>query len=249
MAQILLYKYRISMVKDISLKAIISTLFVMVSLIPVMAHAQSYESHDQIIAAVTDLINQNLDDHTDRQIIVTPLDRRLHMAKCTEALSAFINPGTKLIGKTTIGVRCAGDKPWKIYVTATVNLFKEVVIVNEPIIRGTTLSDAQIRLEKRNIASLTRGYYTVREQVIGKIAKYTLNPENIVAPSTLAMPKLVQRGKNVIIIAHTNDFTVKMSGKAMTDGHLGELIKVKNQRSQRIIQAKVIDINRVSVDI
>lgn len=226
-------------------------IYIIISLwgcIPLTSFAQPFESHENITTAAINLINDTISDYDDKTIQITPLDKRLRMAKCTKNLEAFLNAGTKLLGKSTIGVRCTGEKPWKIYISATINLFSDVVISNTPIHRGAVISKESLRTDRRNIAELHRGYYTTPDQIVGKIAKYTLNAENVITPSAVSMPKLVQRGKNVIIMAATGGIEVKMNGKAMADGHLGELIKIKNQRSQRIIQAKVIDLNLVSVD-
>ena len=105
----------------------------------------------------------------------------------------------------------------------------------------------QLRTEKRNVATLSRGYFTRLEDVVGKIARTPINKEQVISLHSLATPKLVHRGQSVTIIARSETVIVKMNGNAMSDGHLGELIKVKNLRSQRIIEAEVIDNNLVRV--
>lgn len=209
--------------------------------------AQDFEAHENIISTVNGYINKALEGIEDKKIIINPLNKDLKLIKCTQPLESFITPGVKLSGRTTIGVRCSGYKPWKIYVTAEINIFDNVVIADSYILRGSRLSAAQLRTEKRNVATLSRGYFSRPEDVIGKIAKTTISKEQVIGLHSLASPKLVRRGQNVTIVAKSDTVTVKMNGNAMADGHLGELIKVKNLRSRRIIEAEVIDNNLVRV--
>jgi len=230
-----------------NLKRLVLGCFLIAGLIPMVCTAQDVESHDNIIETAYRYINSALEGAADKEIHISPLNKNLRLHSCSQPLDAFITPGVKLSGRTTIGVRCSGSKPWKIYVTAVINIFDNVVIADAYILRGSRLAPSQLRTEKRNIATLTRGYFTKPADVIGKIAKTAINKEKVVTPYSLASAKLVQRGKNVTIVAKSDTVTVKMNGNAMSDGHMGEIIKVKNLRSHRIIDAEVIDTNLVRV--
>lgn len=214
---------------------------------PHPGQAQDFEPHTIIISTVTDYINQTLSGVKDKKIIISPLNQNLKLIRCTEPLTSFLPPGVKLSGRTTIGVRCGGHKPWKIYVTANISIFDDVVIADEYILRGSQVSASQIRTEKRNVSTLNRGYFSRPADVIGKIARIPISKEQVVTLHSLAAPKLVQRGKNVTILAKSANVTVKMNGNALSDGHLGERIKVRNLRSRRIVEAEVIDDNLVQV--
>jgi flagella basal body P-ring formation protein FlgA len=211
------------------------------------ATGQDFEAHENILATVSDYINEALKGSADKEVVIAPLNRNLRLIKCSQPLQAFITPGIALSGRSTVGVRCDGHKPWKIYVNVMINIFDKVVIADDYILRGSEISPSQLRTEKRNVAMLKRGYFTSPEEVIGKIAKSVIGKENVITPFALTAPKLVHRGKDVTIVAESGDFMVKMNGSALSDGHRGELIKVKNLRSQRVIQAEVIDDNLVKV--
>lgn len=43
------------------------------------------------------------------------------MPACS-ALEAFLPPGTRLWGTTTVGVRCVGERPWTLYLQARINV-------------------------------------------------------------------------------------------------------------------------------
>jgi len=229
------------------LKRSILVFICLYSFISKTALSQDFEDHENIISTVTSYITEALKGIADKKILVNPLNKNLKLIKCTQPLESFVTPGVKLSGRTTVGVRCNGYKPWKIYVTADISIFDDVVIADEYILRGSQITATQLRTEKRNVTTLNRGYFTRPDEVAGKIARSQISKEQVITLHSLASPKLVQRGKNVTIIAKSGTVTVKMNGNAMSDGHLGELIKVKNLRSQRIIEAEVIDNNLVKV--
>lgn len=225
----------------------LSVLIIAAFFMPLTSHAQGYESHQQIVTTATELIETLMPDINDKKISIQALDNRLLLNKCNRPLAAFLPNGSQLIGKTTIGVRCTGTKPWKVYVSANIAVYSDVIIANEFIVRGTQIRAGQIKTVKKEISEISRGYFSKNAQVVGKIAKYTLNKNAVIHTNSIARPKLVKRGKDVVIIADSGGITVRMRGTAMSDGALGDHIKIKNKRSRRIIQAEVIDSNLVRV--
>jgi flagella basal body P-ring formation protein FlgA len=60
-------------------------------------------------------------------------------------------------------------------------------------------------------------------------------------------PVLIKRGSMVILIALVGSMEVTASGQAMQDGYEGQLIRVKNVNSNKIVLGKVIEENKVQV--
>jgi len=76
----------------------------------------------------------------------------------------------------------------------------------------------------------------------GMTAKRDIKQDAVITEDMLASPKqqvLVRRNQNVLIKIDYSALTVTAIGKAMDDGKAGELIKVQNNDSKRIILAKV----------
>ena len=208
---------------------------------------RDFESHGDIIAAAKDLIEHALSSDVEAEINIAPLDIRLNLNKCDQALDAFIPAGSDLIGRTTVGVRCTGRKPWKIFVAASISIYSDVVVAVDYITRGTNIQADQVKTVKKETSLISRGYYSTPDQVVGKVAKYIINKDGIIYPSSVAKPKLVMRGKEVVILARSGEIVVKMRGKAISDGSLGDLVQIRNSRSHRIVQGEVIDSNLVQV--
>jgi flagellar basal body P-ring formation protein FlgA len=60
-------------------------------------------------------------------------------------------------------------------------------------------------------------------------------------------PRLIKRGDKIIISTMQPAFSIRMNGIAMMDGTKGQLIRVKNENSGRIISATVIEPGLVSI--
>ena len=83
--------------------------------------ASDYQSHHSIKQAVKNFLIEQVDDDTVAiRVKVGKLDKRLHLRQCELPLEVFTLPNARLIGATTVGVKCDGSKPWKLFVRARV---------------------------------------------------------------------------------------------------------------------------------
>jgi flagella basal body P-ring formation protein FlgA len=122
------------------------------------------------------------------------------------------------------------------------------VVLSQPIQRGEIFTRQHLAIEKREVSNLREDFVTQIEQIENKQATRQLNTGTILSLRTLVEPKLIKRGDKVVISTTKPDFSIRMSGVAMMDGAKGQLIKVKNQNSGRIINATVIEPGLVSVN-
>lgn len=213
------------------------------------AHAeQSSQSHESIAEAVKAYIAQNINLTGEYEVSLTPLDSRLNLPQCAEPLEVFTTTGLIKAGRTTIGVRCNIEKKWSIFTSAIIKTYQMVVVLTQPIQRGEIITRQHLAIEKREVSNLREDFVTQPEQIENKQATRQLNPGTILSLKSLVEPKLIKRGDKVVISTTKPDFSIRMNGEAMMDGAKGQLIKVKNQNSGRIINATVIEPGLVSVD-
>ena len=77
--------------------------------------------------------------------------------------------------------------------------------------------------------------------VVGKILQRPLAAGKPFDARFLKPRLLVKRGQEVVLLANTSSLSVRMSGKALADGAKGDLIKVRNTSSQRIVEGIVLE--------
>jgi len=178
--------------------------------------------------------------HGRSTVKLGPLDSRLRLKACTSPLEAFMPPGGRVMGNTTVGIRCGDDGGWNIYISARVDVFGPVLIARQPLARGTAVQDNDLELVERNLANLPYGYYTDSQPIAGMLAKRTIAAATIITPQMLQAPKLVKRGQRVTVIAESGALSIRSVGKALGDGKSGDTIRVKAEGSQRVVDGVVI---------
>ncbi len=155
--------------------------------------------------------------------------------------------GSRDSGNTAVAVRCRTPKCWTVYVSLRISIFDNVLVTARPLARGLPLKAGDIKRQKRDVASLTGGYVTDRRQILGKIPRYALRAGIEIAPRMLQAPTLVRRGEHITIIAASVGLEVRTAGEALADGTQGELMRVRNLLTKRIIQGVVSAAGVVSV--
>jgi len=213
---------------------------------PVVAGNQSTESLRQTVLSFLQAQTANRTE-PDIEISVGRIDRRLKLVACQKSPVAFLTTGTKLQGKLTVGLRCAGSKPWTIYVPAQIKIFAEVVAATQPLFRGREISTTDLMLVRQELSQLRSGYFTKTEGVIGKILTQNIAAGHAITPKKIKAAFLVRRGEKVTIVVSIGALKVKGKGEALKDAARGELVSVRNSRSKRIVQGIVTKPGTVNV--
>lgn len=205
-------------------------------------------SHAAIVDAVKQfLTSQDEETAGERSIQVGHLDPRLNLEQCAEPLQTYLAPGARSVGKTTVGVRCQSPRPWALYVPARVDLYQTVYQTAGNLPRGHIIRADDIAPIKQNLTRLHRGYFSEKDQLIGKETRRRLQQGQVITPNQVKAPLLVKRGEQVELIAQSQLFSVRMNGKALMDGARGDRIRVKNLSSDRIIEGTVTQPGQVMV--
>ena len=175
---------------------------------------------------------------------VDPPDRRLRLALCTGPLEAFLPPGARGLGNTTVGVRCA-NPAWTVYLSARVQVYDQVLVAARYLQRGAVLSGADLTRERRDLTTLHGGYLTDPQRALGLELRRSLQPGTVIAPRTLEAPLMVRRGEQVTLSTTLDGLVVTAAGTALGDGALGERLRVR--APGRVVEGTVIGPRQVDV--
>jgi flagellar basal body P-ring formation protein FlgA len=208
------------------------------------------QSHESIVTAARQLMLDNtVSVYRQRPEISTgSLDSRLRLRKCSIPLKAFLPEGSRDLGRITVGVKCADDKPWSLYVPVTIRIFKQVVVTKRTLQRGAVLTGSDIKLASNDLADLNRGYFEDISQNLGMKLKRRLSAGEPLTPSMLEQPQIITRGQRVNILAVTGEMVVRSTGKAMDHGAAGDRIGVMNMSSKHKIEGVITKDGEVRVD-
>ncbi len=208
---------------------------------------QAFQSHESIYNAAKSYITDNMNTTSEYSINISPMDKRLKLPLCEQPLQSFSKNVLLKNGRVSIGVRCSSGKSWSLFISATIKIYKDVYVLAKPLAKGQKVTPAHLTLAKVQQSKLRRGYLTDFFQIKNKLAKKNLSIGTIIDPTNFAEPKVIHRGEKVIISASSPYFDIRMPGQAMMDGIKGQIINVKNLKSNRMIQATAIKPGLVSV--
>ena len=138
-------------------------------------------------------------------------------------------------------VTCPGSAGWKYNVAVRPDVSVPVVMPKSLIARDTVITADDLQLKKFNISNQREGLMTNMDEAIGLTSKRALQPGKPITRSELVQPVLVKRDQPVMIVSHTAGITASMPGVALKNGRKGDVIKIRNSSSQRIISGMVDD--------
>lgn len=204
------------------------------------ASSDNYQSHQSIRAAVhKHILGQLKEDGAEAQISVGKLDSRLRLARCDQPLVVTTPSGKENQARQTAGVSCQGGKPWTIYLSAKVSLMKQVLVASRALTRGSAITKKDLQLKARDITRLHQGFLEEPAEALGKTLKRGLRKGKVITPRLIAAPLMVKKGSRITILADTPGIKVRMAGKALASGTMGDRIRVRNQGSKRELEAIV----------
>lgn len=160
------------------------------------------------------------------EINVQGIDPNIRLSAC-DNIKVFLPAGSRVWGKTSVGVRCNGSARWTIYVQANVNVFGEYMVASGPLSRGTIVTDQDLSFVSGDLTKLPTGIFTDADQAIGRIVKMPVQAGSVLRQNVLKMPPVVQRGQTVVLTSAGNGFKVAAEGKALGDAIEGQVVQVK----------------------
>lgn len=125
--------------------------------------------------------------------------------------------------------------------------FLLVPVLNKVIKKGKIITKDDILLTRINSAAFKKNQITNQEDIIGKTSRSIITPHKAISFAEIIDPILVEKGKIISLIYDNNQVSIKMSVQAMESGSIGDVIKVKNLKSNVILNASVSGESTVTI--
>jgi len=171
------------------------------------------------------------------EIHINPISRRLNLKTCQEDIQ--FEPPRGNGSRITFRARCLQPQ-WQLFITAQINQYANAVISRHSLPRKTILSKKHLTVAETDVTNLRTGFYSSTADLIGSSTLRNIPEGAVITPNILKPPLAIKKGYSVIIEAIRSGVSIKATGTALEDGEIGEQIQVRNDRSGRIIKARVI---------
>ncbi|WP_258002377.1 flagellar basal body P-ring formation chaperone FlgA [Burkholderia sp. WAC0059] len=169
------------------------------------------------------------------------------LAACT-SLEPFMPPGARPWGRTTIGVRCIGTRPWTLYVQGNVAVMATYYMAARTIGPGDTLSPADVMARNGDLTSLPQAVITDPSQALGAVALERITAGLPLRTDMLRSISAVTIGQTVRVVAVGAGFTISSEGSVLNNASPGQRVQVRTAGGQ-IITGIVKDASTVQVPI
>lgn len=211
--------------------------------------ASEDHSHEKIRETAVELVRSLIPENiTIKEIVAGKIDSRIHFKQCSQALEANSSLGKRISKNWTIGIRCSGKSSWKIYVPVKAMLTQKMLVSNTTITRGELITADKIRLIEQEIKNRDSKYFVDLDNILGKEARRTIRPNRVINSSMLQEALMIHKKESVLIYAKNSNIRISMKGTALKNGRYNEMIKVRNNSSNKIIDAIVVDRGVVAVN-
>jgi len=134
-----------------------------------------------------------------------------------------------------------------VAVRTYLKIYKDVYVAKETIKRNQVVQEKDVRRTRKNIDTAPSAYLTKKSDLVGKIAKRTINSKEILQKGALTTAPAILSGDRLMIIYETKSLLISVPGVSLSKGRVGEVIPVRNLQSKTVVYATVKGKNKVQV--
>lgn len=207
-------------------------------------------TRDQLQHIIATFLQENLDKLPQGEIRLTSFRSPAEINLPYGELSWKVTPSRKdIINSSSFSILFKIDD--KIAKNCTVRgkleSLVEVATAAVTIRKGESINSAMIKMTKRNIAALDHPFLAP-DKLIGQVAKRTLSNGRVIESKHVQTPPVIQEGELVKISAAKGALKLTAKGIAKTNGRAGEVIRVRNMTSNKLLYCRVDGPGLVSVE-
>jgi flagella basal body P-ring formation protein FlgA len=209
------------------------------ALMPFLAAAQVFDPRDtaQLEALAKSEAALQFPKLTERQrFSVGPIETHLQQETCSRPIRPLVASPQHMKDRVMIELRCQDPKPWHIYVPVRIVGTSPVAVAAHAIVAGTVIKAADVKTEEHDISELPLGFLDDPAIAVGLTAGRPIAGGAYLTNQQLVVAKAVQRGQSVTLLADVGGMSVRMSGRALSDGLMNQRVRVQNLSSGKIVE-------------
>ena len=138
-----------------------------------------------------------------------------------------------------MAVRCEHEPFWKIRIPVQIKVYDDVLVSARPLTKGQLVDENSVTWRKLDIATLNNGYFSNIADLSGMESKSNIAAGKVLTMHNLKQPTLVKPGQEVTMLLNYRGITIRSTGKALQAAGEGQKIKVRNSRSNKIVEGTV----------
>jgi len=201
------------------------------------------------LAEVKDAIQGTL-SKSGRSLTVTEVDYKepVKVAPGLANIDAKMTSRNK--GKMTFGitVRVEGEALTSFNVAATVSDWADVPVASRPLKRGEVIQSSDLQMARVNLEVLGNDVEIREDLLLGKELKNAVSAGDTFKYFSVKVPPVVLASSKVSVVYESGALKAIATGVALEAGIAGQVIKVQNDASKKVIMARVVEPGLVKVE-
>ncbi|WP_281718949.1 flagellar basal body P-ring formation chaperone FlgA [Pandoraea apista] len=199
---------------------------------PQAAPQNSQFQNTQIIRQTAERFLREQTTGLPGQVGITVGDSVSDRMPACAALEPFLPPGARLWGTTSVGVRCAGERPWTLYLQARVSINATYFVAARQINPGETIGPNDLSPRQGDLTLLPRTVATDAGQIVGTVAVNRITSGLPIRSDLLRSAIAVQQGQTVRVVSRGSGFEVSTEGQVLSRASAGDPVQVRTRAGQ-----------------
>lgn len=147
---------------------------------------------------------------------------------------------TRYLSRMRFLATCPGEGGWQRDWTVRAEVSAKVVVAAADVPANRPLAEADLAQERRKLSDMADALPAL-DAAIGQASTRALRTGQVVQPRFLAQPIVVKRGDSVNIQARSGPVEVNVAGEALEAGRRGDVLRVRNTSTGKVIRARVLE--------
>lgn len=217
----------------------------------VVTRASQIVPQQDILDAITDALGAFMEPNTF-DVQVTSRNFLLHVASDALPTVAVENMNfDQRSGRFTASVLAPANDPAAIRTQISGRAFKvtEVPVLNRRLSSGDVITAKDLDWIKVRSRRLTRNIARSDDELIGMSVRRGSRIGRPIRLSDVQRPVMVAKGSRVVMELETKYMSLSASGSALENGGQGDVVRIRNLRSHKIVEGTVTGPGKVVVDL
>lgn len=159
-------------------------------------------------------------------IVLGAPDARLALAPCART-EAFLPLGSRLWGRSHLGLRCAEGARWSVLVPVEVKVYAQALQAARPLASGQALANEDVALVEAEVTREAPGLLTGSEDLAEASVARSLPAGALLRREHLRPRQIAQAGDPVTLMVRGTGFAVTSAGKLLQAAVAGQAVRVQ----------------------
>lgn len=126
-------------------------------------------------------------------------------------------------------------------------VYDTVLVAAKTILPDQVISEADLRLEEREVTGVNDRCLTEKKTAVGHVFNRLVKEGSLITQGMLKQPVVVVQGASVELVSRYHGIEVRVPCVALSQGRIGQQIRVRNEISGKVMLATVVDASTVRI--